>query len=340
VKQDVQTARRVLGLPRTDFDDLTPQVFGPRMLGYLERLSYWVDLSRRRMPKGTVAGPVSWVSHPSARGQDIQFGKLAGSPTFLIKTLTISSDQASGTGAGKVKGRLVGITSDPTIYGHPTEGIIEADFPNSGVRNLTLKFKIDHTKSRSLEDVSLSVEGLPMVDWVFANTGELAMKVKHGVATGELKSSFNEDDLKAHWKLSLRDVDYEVVSVYKQAEEMIRNIINPIYSFDLDGRVEGPFDKLRFSSTSALGKRLAEGLKQEYRHQLAAIDDNLTKIILDQIEPKKMEFTYRFGEIRTKFIQPMEEKVRQIQTLRSLASQTVARLDPKSVRRGIASPKK
>src|SRR5262249_4960091 len=62
VTEDTRTLRDTLGLPNLDAPDLTDLLFGPRSTTALERMMYWVDLSRRRMPKGSRQGQLVYIA--------------------------------------------------------------------------------------------------------------------------------------------------------------------------------------------------------------------------------------------------------------------------------------
>src|SRR5690606_4413640 len=60
---DITKVLRKLGLPDLSTEDFTRELLGRRTLNHLERLSYWVDLSRRRLGVGLGNAPLTYPSH-------------------------------------------------------------------------------------------------------------------------------------------------------------------------------------------------------------------------------------------------------------------------------------
>lgn len=325
IEEDVATVRRKLGLPRMDFDDLSRQVLGPKLLGYLERVSYWVDLSRRRMPKGSRQDQITVVPQERSQGVNVHFGKMSTYPAVLVRRVTFRSEPRANEARGHVRGTIEGITSDPPILGEPLKVSIEAAFPAAGIERAKIEAVIDHTGETARESLKIAVASFPLERWMLNETPDLAVSLAKSKASLGFDASFTDQEVSARWKLSADAVDYAILSPYKQLEASLYAILSPLYRFDVDATVIGPLDKPRLDVTSELGRRLASGLRSEYKHTFLAIDDNLRRDIQDGVELARRDIVERFRDTRARYLEPLETRLKYLQLKLASADEIVKR---------------
>lgn len=320
LEQDIALVQRTLGLPRTDFTDLTRLMLGPKLLNYLERLAYWIDLSRRRMPQGHRQGQVVEVAQERSRGTSIHFGKMSTYPAFLLKHGTFASTANEAEKRGEVSGFFDAITSDPPIYGKPARVEIDADFPATEVRGAKIGFDVDHTGESTHEKFTFAAEALPLRGFVLYEAPDVKVSLARGRLRVEFEASFDENRVQAKWVGKVENAGYDIVSPYKQTEQVLREILEPVYEFTVDGRVKGTFDDLDLQITSEMGKRLAEGIRREFRHPLAAVDDNLRRTLIDQVDSLRQEVFQHFRELRARVVTVIDKNMSELAAIEATLS--------------------
>jgi uncharacterized protein (TIGR03545 family) len=325
--KDVHTLESQLKLPRLDFSDLSPLVFGPRLLNDLERLTYWIDLSRRRMPLATHVGTVAVIRQQRGAGVSIDFYKRAAYPSFLLYELVVHSDPSpSDPSLGKVDAKLEGLTSDPAIYGRPLTVSMSADFPNQQIVDFEMTGSIDHTTDIPREKLELSAVAVPLSEFVINDSGDVQLVIASADLKFKASLEFAGSDAKCRLKADVADASFRVSSRFKEIESTIGDILNPLTSFELDGKLEGTPDKLNYLMESEFGKKLATGLHSEFKHQIGAIEDDLRKNILDEVYPDQQALTNRYTELREKTFIAAQSRMKSIQDLLSASDRELARL--------------
>ncbi len=322
IDKDVATLEKRLKLPRLDFADLTPMLLGSTLLTYLERLTYWVDLSRRRMPKGSRDN--SLVLQERARGVTVHFGKMAAYPAFLLYHASVKSEiQSQDPSQGKVEGLIEGLTSDPPIYGAPTKFQIAAEFPDRGIEGVKVSGEIDHTGSVSKEELLVSADTFPFVNYPINDGGDVSLHLAKAKGRISAKVNFEDNSLVANLGIHFSEASYTTVSRFKRIEEVIDSSVSGLDTWDLRSSASGPFDHLKFLAASDLGEHIASSLHSEFHHQIGAIEDDLKKNILDEIYPQKEALLSTFDGLRSKYLDAAHDRLTAIQDLISLSDQSI-----------------
>ncbi len=285
ISDDVSLVRNSLGLPLLDGSDFTHSLLGPKLLNSIERVGYWVDVSRRRMPTTEDdSDGIVLMERVTDSGNDIVFGKKSTYPSALLMSIQFASETGTHAHQGKVVGELRNFTTDPPIWKKPTTVELEADFPGIGIRHIKLNAAIDHTGSVPEEKLLLSVDAFPLTDWVLENTPDLKLKVAKADAKIGFEGFFVGNDVSTQWTILASHVEYGVETRFKLMQEALTDAFVPFSSLYASGLVKGKPEALKFELTSNVGKKLGLVLKNTFRHSLAAVDDNIRQNILDQIE--------------------------------------------------------
>lgn len=133
--------------------------------------------------------------------------------------------------------------------------------------------------------------------------------------------------MKADWTAQIDDIQYSVTSRFLADETALKRIVSPVQTVTLSGQAEGPSDQLRLTLTSNLGTTLAAGLRREFRHAMAAIDDNIRRNVLDRAEPTRRRLASRVSQLRQGALQTVSRSLKSLQDLASEADTLKGRLD-------------
>ncbi len=327
---DVARVKEALHLPDFSMDDLTPQIFGGTVLSLMERVAYWIDLSRRRMPKGDALEKMTLVLKSAPRGTDAYFSNRSNYPELLIPEINFLPN--SGGKEIGVTGKIYGLTSEPSFYHYPAGATIEADFPAHQVEKAKLTILVDHTSNQYQESLALTAQMLPLNRLVLHNTSSLALTMERSHLSLSVTARFEENQLKASWLTQIDNAQYTITSRYLPEETTLKRIINPIQTVQMTGSAEGATDQLHLQMQSNLGRQISAGLRHEFRHPLGAIDDNIRRSILDRAEPSRRALASRVSQLRHGAFQTVNRSLKDLQDLAAEADTLRGRLEHPSAK--------
>ncbi|MFM8268960.1 MAG: TIGR03545 family protein [Pseudomonadota bacterium] len=316
---DISLVRRELGLPNTSHQDLTNLVFGPAWLGFLEKLSYWLEFSRSKSPVGTKTDTYSIAVYTHDKFRAIRFGKLGATPAFVLEKATIRSGNPQNSEV-KIEGELTGFNTNPRLYGKPAVIQLHADYPEKGFRHLELKTVIDHTQDIPTETIHLSVEAFKLMDWPISRTPDVQLKIDKARGGITLDGDFKGDQINIEWNISLSEAEYEIHSRFRQVEQALEQMLAGLYSFDVTGKISGQPKTLSFDSSSGLGRRLAEGLKSEFKHEHEALNEAIANETRSLFPPIKEEISIRIKKLQEETLPAFQQALKQLQSIQAQIS--------------------
>lgn len=332
INTDITQVESSLKIPRMDAEDLTPQIFGAKLLNWMERITYWVDFARRRMPKGSRQNQITMVVREPSRGTSVHFGKMAAYPALLLYKADFFSALSEETKAGRVRGVMTGLTSDPPIYGRPMELELEVDIPEKRLESGKFKLIIDHTLNNMSEWLEFSIASLIIENLTIIDNNDLKFSIAKAIGSLDASLSFQEHELKAQVKTALYQVQYQISSRFKRLEETLHDILRSSQSIDLVAKVEGPLDKPTLDATSNLGKQLALGLQDEFKHQVAIVKDQIGQAIEERIAIEKDPLLSKYRQLQQGMLNPIRGEILNFKGLILLANQALLSLDPRTRR--------
>ncbi len=330
--KDIADVETKLKLPRFDVGDLTPQIFGPKLLNWLERTTYWVDFTRRRMPPGTRQGTIAMVVREPSHGTSIHFGKMAAYPAVLIYKMLFSSELSEETKACKVTGVMTGLTSDPPIHGRPLELSLEAEMPSGQLKGGKIRILIDHTLGKLEEKIEFKVGSISISDLNIIDSSDLKFGIKKATGSVDATINFHENELQAEVRTALYQVEYDLNSRYRRMEKSLNDILQASQSIDLVAKIEGPLEKLKLSASSNLGQRLSIGLEDEFKHQLSIVKDMIRRGIEDRVSPEREPLYTKYRDLQEKILTPIRTQTEFMRKLLQYANDNLSKLEGKRPR--------
>lgn len=334
---DVSLVKEELKLPDLSAADLSPRLFGGPILDTLERLTYFVDLARRKMPKGDKRDLNSLLFKPTGRGTEIHFANVSGSAGVIVPEIRFV--EAPGKSEGLV-GVWHGLTSEPSFFGHPMSGELRFHFPDQGVENVSFKVLADHTTGDYLDEVRVKMDAAPLRSLALHQSGNTTLRIERASLAGTLTARWVENRLKADWNAQLDGVQYQVSSRFAAEESILKTLVVPVQTIAITGSASGPGDNLSLEVKSNFGRILSEGLRREFRHSLLAIDDNIRRSVLDRADPTRRAINSRVAQLRQGALQTVSRSLKSLQDLAGQADTLRERLDrPKLNKRAARRPR-
>ncbi len=115
---DYAYARSLLSLPTFDIPAIGPQLFSPIIAEQVGEILYWTQLIEAYLPPGLQRQMKPGPQRMRASGTDVLFPKATTYPDFLTRlaelSLAIGGEDAA---AGDYTARIVGLTTQPAVYG-------------------------------------------------------------------------------------------------------------------------------------------------------------------------------------------------------------------------------
>lgn len=284
LSHDVQLVRESFGLPKLDGGDFTQALLGPRMLNYLERVGYWVDLSRRRMSTGQDYSGVMLIEQPTSRGTNVHFSKKSTFPKFLILTGAIRSRHQKQENRGEVTIHFENLTTDPPIWRKQFQAKGDFAFPGLGIQGGRIALQLDHTQQIPKEKFTFSVDALPFENWMIEQTSDLSLSVSEAVAKIDYEAQFEASNIKAHWNIRAEGARYKISTRFGLLQRTLEDALAPFSHVTTSGEVQGTFQEPTFLISSNLGESLAQAIQSRLKHSLGAVEDTITQSILDLVE--------------------------------------------------------
>lgn len=284
--QTIGIVKHNLHLPDLDGKDATPAVFGPHVIHFIERLCHWIDRSRRIMP----TGGARQTEQARTRGYSIHFGG-PGQPPLLLLTRAELNSGTEGDQQGHVKGYIANLTSDPYILGRPMELELAFEFPSQDWKGGTVKAWIDHTGDVAKEKMRITLSDFSLANWEISSNQPVAVTVKSGRANLAIDLAFVQDTVEGSGTMEIFDFTPDIYTLDREIRSELQTSLERTRQFTLKGKLTGTLDDPKFELESEWGAQLQEALRQSYHTPLAALDDAIRQIILDEVDPalKKQE---------------------------------------------------
>lgn len=327
VDKDIDSFKSDLSLPRIDGKDLTPVLAGGTLAKLLGQLNYWVDLSRRKMPRGSERKAIILSgSNDPYQGTSVHFSSALSVPSMWVKQVELRPGPATPDG---VTGSASNLTTDPALVGKPMELSLAVDFPKENIRGVRLTMQVDHRHPVLKESIRFQAERIPLENVVISEAGDFNLSLKSAFAKVDFSADFDEDTLKARLASDFENVEYASSSRYKRIQDTVMNALSGLNHFNLEADIQGPFDELKLHTSSELGMRVAGALGPEFQHQVGAIEDDLRKNILDVVFPRHQKQIIQLIGIKERWLTPAQDRFNLAQALRRRAEKLIAQSKPR-----------
>lgn len=285
IPSDVTRITKRLGLPRLDREDFTQEFLSRRALNHLERLSYWVDISRRRLAWHPKNQRVTTSPYFSSWGQEVRFAHPNALPNFLLRRAVIRSTASTDPHSGNVSGVLTELSSDPVANAKPFKFDLEAEFPNLSVFGAEFHALIDHTAPEPVEQFEITIDSFTMNDWSLEQSPELKIEVASALTSLTFQSDYRGNKLSAQWNATLRNAEVNVSSRYRQLQSAIIEALTPnLGMMTISGSVSGEPSNIHLDLRSNIGRSLAQSLGQKFTLPLRAAEETIHGELTDRFQ--------------------------------------------------------
>lgn len=289
---DYAYARSLLKLPTFDLPSLGPQLLSDVVAEQLGGVLYWIQLAEKYTPPGLKRTTQKGPERIRASGTTVLFPVETVYPTFLLRVADLSLTLAGeGASAGDYTARLVGLTTQPAVYGAPTTFALSRVGENDGARDTRVAGAFDHRRAPSHDSIGAQMIGIPLPTIPLAGLGAT---VALGVGVSELRLQRTGDALDGSWTWRApkvrwtRDSTAETPSTsMRVVEDALWRALSRLDSVEIDARFGGTLEKptlsIRTNIANAVSGALREQLGDEVRRAEQQVRARVDALVGDKV---------------------------------------------------------
>lgn len=305
-KKDLQGLMAEAGLPSLDAESMTRRLIGPAAAQKLSTALYWVRWARKRQAKSQAER----LKDPPVprKGVDVEFPVKNALPAFLLRRASLDArveDLFQGQ-AMDLKGELLGVNSNPPVYGKPTTLTLAGSA--AGGITMSLNGLLDRTREDGPTEIRLRYAGFPLSGLALGDEG-LSADVSQGVGRLDGTIKIVGDTWKGRVNLDADGVKLSPkVALSGAAGKLTESALKSVKRFTATIGIEGVGDDLHLSLTSDLGRTLADAAKSAATAELTARRHELEAKLDAALGTRASELHARAGDLQNTLLGPLDKQ--------------------------------
>lgn len=267
-KRDVAKIQTKLDILKLDPKEISESLLGPELLAKLDETARWLKWARQKAQAAKVTKP------ERMRGVDVAFPLHERLPGLLVRKLYLSGEAEVGEEMMPFEGLLTGLTSDPAVYGKPTQLTLDAH----GIAAVHVAATIDYTTETPAHRV-VATYSLPEPTETNLGDGDnLGLRVVAGRTQWRADVTLTGDALSGGLVLKQRDVAVDPYGGRTEDENVSRvltAVASSIREIDAQVILGGTLQKPDWKLESNLGPQISEGVNAALTAEVAVRRDQL-----------------------------------------------------------------
>ena len=290
-QKDYAFARSLLKLPSLDAPQIGAALFAPGAIKPFERVLYYAQLARRYMPPGLLPRAATGPQRVRRAGEDIRFPKERELPTFLLRSAELSFLlHPNAAQPQRYGGTLSGLTSDPALYGRPTQ--LSASGPQ-----LAAGAMVNHVRDIPVDTAGATLGGVTLPPFTVPG---LPLRLDPGAATTTLGFNLNGDTIHARFAVRSTNVQWARDSGLTRTTigDLIWRTVSGIKDLDLEARISGELHHPDLAVRSNLDQAIATRLRAVLGDQVAAAEKQMRARVDSLVNDKVGPVRARVNEVQ------------------------------------------
>lgn len=314
--RDYAFAKTLVKLPPIDASAIGWVLFGPAAVHKFQRALYYSSLARAYMPAGLRPQP-----HPAPSrlaGTTVAFPRANALPAFLLRQGELSFSLAGDSGAVRnYSGRVLGLTSDPAVYGKPTSFTASAPAVRLGAL-------LDHVRETARDTAGGSIEGVQLPELRLPG---LPIHLAPGRGVVALNFAMHGDSLRGRWTVNaprtawLRDSS----AATSAAGDLVWQVVSGLTQLDLTaeitGTVQHPELHVRSNLDQAVADRVRAMIGAEVSAAEARVRAQVDQLVGTQVDAAKARVT----EVATAATNELQQRRAQLEQAQRNLEQEIRR---------------
>lgn len=297
---DYAYAKSLLRLPTFEIPAIGPQLFSGLIAEKVGEVMYWVHMAERYVPPGLQRRMKRGPDRIRASGTDVLFPRARVYPEFLARVAELSmAIGGAGAAAGEYSARMVGITTQPAVYGAPTRFVVSRTAGKVGPSDARVSGSIDHRRAPVRDSLSARFSGIPLPTMPL---GGLGGSVALGNGSSELRLARVGDQLGGSWLWRSRTVSWmrdtlaqprANTPAMRLVEDALWRAVSRIDSVEIEARFTGSVTKpqlaVRTNIAQAVANALQEQLGEEVRRAEAQVRARVNELVDEKVAEARAE---------------------------------------------------
>ena len=330
---DYAYARSLLSLPSFDIPAIGPQLFSGLFADKVGEVIYWVRMAEKYVPPGVERQLRPGPKRARAAGTDVIFPKARTYPDFLTRlaevTLAIGGE---GAAAGDYTARVVGITTQPAIYGAPTRFLVTRTKGRVGPRDARITGALDHRGAPVRDSVSARFNGIPLPVVPLAGLGA---SVALGDGFSELLLARVGDTLGGRWLWRSNTVQWTRDSTsqpratspaMRLVEDAIWRAVSRVDSVEIEVRFTGSLKKPALAIRTNIANAVGDALRDQLGEEVRRAEEQVRARVDALVDAKVAEARAKGDEVKTEVEQRIAAERARLETQKAALEQKLREL--------------
>lgn len=289
---------------------------------------YWLRMAEQYVPPGVERQMRPGPKRARAAGTDVIFPKARTYPDFLTRlaevTLAIGGE---GAAAGDYTARVVGITTQPAIYGAPTRFLVTRTKGRVGPRDARITGALDHRGAPVRDSVSARFNGIPLPVVPLAGLGA---SVALGDGFSELLLARVGDTLGGRWLWRSNTVQWTRDSTsqpratspaMRLVEDAIWRAVSRVDSVEIEVRFTGSLKKPALAIRTNIADAVGDALRDQLGEEVRRAEEQVRARVDALVDAKVAEARAKADEVKTEVEQRIAAERARLETQRAALEQ-------------------
>ena len=303
---DYAYAKGLLRLPTFEIPAIGPQLFSGLIAEKVGEVMYWVNMAEQYVPPGLERQMRKGPSRARASGTDVLFPRERVYPDFLARLAALSlAIGGEGAEAGEYEARLVGVTTQPAVYGAPTRFLVSRSAGKVGPRVARVSGSIDHRRVPVRDSLTARFRGIPLPTMPLAGLGA---SVALGDGSSELQLAREGDRLGGRWLWRSTTVHWvrdtvgsprATTPAMRLVEEALWRAVSRIDSVEIEARFTGSVTRPQLAVRTNIADAVAGALKAQLGEEVRRAEEQVRARVDELVSAKVAEARAEGEKIRT-----------------------------------------
>ena len=265
--------------------DFTSAILGDQLKPLLRRsLNYLKQMS------GAAPQQPEEPVYARGKGTWVTFKEDNPVPELLIKSARLDGVFSIAKQDIHFTGQAQDLSNQPALWHKPAGFQLKGQSADDA--RLVAQGVLDHRETVNKDSLDVSLESFPLVDYAISEKADLQIMINKASSDFSAKLNLEGEVILADIKSGFSNLELQVNSDNPSSStSVISDTLSTLNAFDMALKVTGTLNNPAMSLSSDLDNILGKALKSKLNEQAAALKDELTAAISQQMSPELEKLT-------------------------------------------------
>lgn len=311
-QDDYAFARGLLQLPSFAAPDIGAALFGPVSIDRFQQAVYWAELARKHLPPGLQPRTRAGLKRLRMDGTTVEFPRERDYPSFLLRQGSLNVSFTAFGGKHTLAAAITGLTSQPTLYGHPATVVSRGTIGGAHPMRLQAGAVINHVGAIPVDSVQASLDGVPLPGFRLPG---LPFRVDPGTGLSRLDFTLRGDQVKAQWSLrstaATWQLDSAAATSLGMVQQLIWRVVSGLRQLDVTAELSGNLRSPRFSVHSNIDEAIAERihavLGEEVQKAEEKVKAEVDRLVMEKVAEARAQVAGVSAEVADQVTRARQE---------------------------------